>query len=163
MGDRLGIYVDLDGVMANFMKAYIKLKGPGKTYPQSEIDFWRNLEPIDGAIHAFQYLSKIHDVWILTAPSVPNPMCYAEKRIWVEDHLGIDACQRLIISPDKSLFIGDILIDDTLLKGVLGFTGRHIHFGNTHVSWDGVMIDILSQREYSKYIEEISWKEILKK
>ena len=108
------IYVDMDNVLCDYQSAYDKaLKdNPEIIYPQSQYGFFRNLKPMPSAKEIFKLLSDKFDVWILTAPSVQNPLCYSEKREWVETYLGYDAAKRLIISPDKSLLIGDYLIDD---------------------------------------------------
>lgn len=52
------------------------------------------------------------EVFILTAPSVLNPLSYTEKRLRTEKHLGFEWCSHLILSPNKFLFKGAILIDD---------------------------------------------------
>ena len=43
-----------------------------------------------------------------------NPLCYIEKRLWVEAHLGFDVVNRLIISAHKGLNKGHFLIDDNV-------------------------------------------------
>src|SRR5210317_2504780 len=131
---KIRIYVDMDDVLCDFMGAYHEAikRQPQIVYPQSQYGFFRNLEPIDGAKSIFKLLSKYFDVWILTAPSIYNPMCYTEKREWVETHLGFDVVERLIISPNKSLLIGDYLIDD-IAEGKAkqeAFQGTLIQFGS---------------------------------
>ena len=106
------IYVDMDDTICDFTTAKLEKWSEEMQYPQSQLDFFRKLKPIDDAIESLNRLNKIHDVWILTRPTYLNPLCYTEKRLWIEDHLGLDWCNKLIISPDKSLLIGDILIDD---------------------------------------------------
>tara|TARA_R110000823_G_scaffold296080_3_gene416111 strand:+ start:46965 stop:47261 length:297 start_codon:yes stop_codon:yes gene_type:complete len=53
-----------------------------------------------------------YDVWLLSRPSFKNPLCYTEKRLWVENNLGEEWVEKFILAPDKSLLIGDYLIDD---------------------------------------------------
>jgi 5'(3')-deoxyribonucleotidase len=76
----------------------------------------------------------------LTAPSEYNTLSYTEKRIWVEEHLGMDAVKKLIISPNKALSIGDYLIDDKASgKGQDGFTGRLIQIGSKEFpNWESI-------------------------
>ena len=38
--------------------------------------------------------------------------CVAEKYLWVEKHLGRDATNRLVLTKDKTLVHGNLLIDD---------------------------------------------------
>jgi 5'(3')-deoxyribonucleotidase len=108
------IYVDMDNVLCDYQTAYNEAlrRQPEIPYPQSQYGFFRNLKPINSAKSVFAILSKHFDVWILSAPSIQNPMCYTEKREWVETHLGYEAAERLILSPHKGLLIGDYLIDD---------------------------------------------------
>lgn len=133
----------MDDVLADFNKSYLaKIKStPSILYPQSGYGFFRGLEPIDGAIDAMKSLSIKYNVFILTAPSEMNPLCYTEKRLWVEDHLGYNWVSKLIISPDKSLFIGDYLIDDNpSSKGQDKFKGELLLFGSsTFPDWGSVM------------------------
>lgn len=129
----------MDDVMAAYTDAFnIALeKNPGIQFPQSQLDFFRNLKPIDGAIDAVNRLRKIYDVYVLTAPSYKNPLCYMEKRIWIEEKFDMDMVQRLIISPNKSLLKGDYLIDDNIQgKGQEDFEGILVHFGsNRFPTW----------------------------
>jgi len=108
------IYIDMDGVLCDYRKNYIKHKEqyPEVVYPQSQYGFFLDLEPMPGAVEAFLKLSNIHDVWILTAPSIMNPLSYAEKNVWVKKYLGQDFVKKLIMCPNKSLLKGDYLIDD---------------------------------------------------
>lgn len=140
------IYVDMDGVLCNYAKRYAeKLQSnPHNLYPQSDFDFFRSLEEIPGGVETVKRLSEIFDVWILTRPSFRNPMCYTEKRLWIEDHLGIEWCERLILSPDKSLLIGDYLIDDTIQP----FNGVQIIFGSPEFSdWNSVLTYLSERNE----------------
>lgn len=109
------VYVDMDDTLCDYMNAHrnaIKAN-PHNKYPQSVFDFYRNLKPLDHAIWGMNELERMgYDVWILTRPSYMNPLCYTEKRVWVEEHLGLDWCKKLIIAPDKALLKGDYLIDD---------------------------------------------------
>ena len=133
------VYVDMDDTICDWRCAYDKaLKDyPEQKYPQAVMDFFRKLKPIPGAIEGFLKLTDVgYDVWILTRPSYMNPLCYTEKRLWVEDHLGIEWTQKLIISPDKALLKGDWLIDDYPWPG---FEGKQILYGSKeYPNWDAV-------------------------
>ncbi|MBI9056968.1 MAG: hypothetical protein JEZ01_04275 [Labilibaculum sp.] len=139
------IYVDMDDVLCDFMGSYkTHIKAcPEMKYPQAQVDFFRNLAPLKGAVEAFRKLTELKDseVYILTAPSEMNPLSYMEKRIWVENHLGFEAVKKLILSPNKALLKGDYLIDDyTEGKGQDQFEGKLINFGSDEFSdWDSVL------------------------
>ena len=49
---------------------------------------------------------------ICTAPVNEYRYCVGEKIAWVEKHLGADWAKRVILTKDKTLVRGDILIDD---------------------------------------------------
>ena len=138
------IYIDMDNVLCDYKKAHDAAmeRQPEMPYPQSQYGFFRDLEPINSALYMFKILSNNFDVWILTAPSVQNPMCYSEKREWVGKYLGFEAAKRLILSPDKSLLIGDYLIDDIEAGRAKQdqFKGTQIVFGNDkYPDWFKVM------------------------
>lgn len=108
------VYIDLDGVIFNFLKAHQKAlkENPRQPYPQSQLGFFLNLEPIKDAIYAVEELFEKYDVYFLTAPSTENPLCYTEKRLSIEKWFGFEACKKLIICENKSLLKGHYLIDD---------------------------------------------------
>ena len=132
------IYIDMDGVLCDFQKEHDKrLKEyPMQQYPQAAYGFFESLDPLDHAILAYQWLDQRFRVHILTAPSYMNPMCYTEKRIWVEKHLGLRAAKRMIISGYKNLLMGEYLIDDNDYgKGQDTFRGELIKFNQKTNNW----------------------------
>jgi 5'(3')-deoxyribonucleotidase len=145
------LYIDMDGVMCDFYGAYkiaIK-KNPYNGFPQSEYGFFTNLEPMEGAIEAVKWLmdSEAFDTYILTAPSIMNPLCYTEKRMWIEKYFGMELVKKLIISPNKGLNKGDFLVDDnTSGRGQSNFEGELIHFGSEeYKDWKEVLIYLNKQ------------------
>lgn len=129
------VYLDMDDVLCDFHSAYKKalLDNPSIAFPQSQYGFFANLKPIEGAIAAARALeaSDMYQPYILTAPSVKNPLCYTEKRVWVEQWLGFSFVEKLIICPDKSLLKGQYLVDDHISgKGQENFDGQVLHFGS---------------------------------
>ena len=134
-------YIDLDDTMCNFMKAYrlALYREPHIQYPQSQLKFFENLEPINGAIDAYWKLSGKYHVRILTRPSVWNPLSYMEKRLWVEKHLGFKECDNLIMSCDKTLLRGLYLIDDAHQEGLLVPEWKQLVFGSLEFpDWNSI-------------------------
>ena len=131
----------MDDTLCDFEEAHHKAKAdfPSVPFPQSIPGFFVNLEPKRDAISVFNWLfdHPKFELYILTAPSLRNPLCYTEKRVWVEGHLGMRAVSRLIISPNKALLKGGYLIDDYIDgKGQEDFGGQFIHFGsNQYPDW----------------------------
>ena len=123
------LHIDMDDTINDY-SIYHKhriLWNPKNQYPQSEYGFFTNIPPKMGIKSYSNLLSEHFDVWILTRPSYKNPLCYTEKRVWVENHLGLEWCEKLIISPNKALIKGDYLVDDVLWEG---FEGEQIQFGS---------------------------------
>ncbi len=139
------IYVDMDNVMCRYKEAYHKKRRqhPDVIYPQSQLGFFYNLRPVKNSIASIKALveDSRFSIYILTAPSVKNPACYTEKRLWVERYLGLDFTEKLIISPDKGLLKGDYLIDDHVEgAGQEGFAGELLHFGTEkYPDWEAIM------------------------
>lgn len=139
------LYVDLDDTLCDYADGWSRAKKrfPQNPYPQSQHGFFADLAPLPGAINSIKALHQnpFYDVYILTAPSVFNPMSYTEKRTWVGKHLGLEMAHRLIINPNKGLMRGDILIDDSYgSHGQSQFEGEFIHFGSVQFPhWHAVM------------------------
>ena len=126
----------MDEVLADFYKSYEQKieSNPYIKFPQAEYGFFANLEPIKDSIESVKELINcpLFDVYILTAPSVQNPLCYTEKRVWIEKYFGLEFCKKLILSPNKSLLAGDYLIDDNVDgKGQEFFEGTVIKYGSS--------------------------------
>lgn len=74
--------------------------------------WFRSLPVTAGAIEGVAALEAAgHDVWVCTKPLEVNPTCRDEKGAWLAEHFP-HLERKLIIAPDKSLVMGDILIDD---------------------------------------------------
>lgn len=139
------IYIDMDDVLCDYTGAYNCAINtvPEIGYPQSQYGFYAGLAVIEGAIEALQKFatSNQYDPYILTAPSTNNPLCYTEKRVWVEKFCGPEFIEKLIISPNKGLLKGDYLIDDNIHgRGQESFDGMLIHFGSvTYPDWQSII------------------------
>ena len=74
---------------------------------------WFEQLPITpGAIEGVQRMIEHGiDVWVCTKPLERNPTCRDAKGAWLRSHLPMLE-DKLIIAPDKSMIVGDILLDD---------------------------------------------------
>ncbi|HEY4486736.1 MAG TPA: 5'-3'-deoxyribonucleotidase [Candidatus Paceibacterota bacterium] len=93
--------------------------------------FYKNLPPVDGAIEAIKELVALgYEVMICTSPLGRYENCILEKYQWIEKYLGEDFTKKIILTKDKTLIRGDILIDDK--PGVTGIF---------EPSWEHVIFD----------------------
>lgn len=75
--------------------------------------FYAELDPIPGAIAALHNMKDAgHAVSIVTSPWPSNPTCASDKMAWVSQHLGTEWTKCLVMTMDKTLVRGDVLIDD---------------------------------------------------
>nr|XP_045014079.1 5'(3')-deoxyribonucleotidase, cytosolic type isoform X2 [Jaculus jaculus] len=72
--------------------------------------FFLDLEPIPGALEALREMNAMDDteVFICTSPLLKYHHCYR----WVERNLGPQFVERIILTRDKTVVSGDLLIDD---------------------------------------------------
>jgi 5'(3')-deoxyribonucleotidase len=138
------VYIDMDGVLADYDARFLEKKNHDFPFPQATYGFFTSLDPILNALDSANWIFDNFDAWILTRPSVKNPLCYTEKRVWVETHLGMKWAEKLILCPDKILLKGDFLIDDWEWPG---FEGQHIHFGSSDFPNWKCVIDFLKTRK----------------
>lgn len=74
--------------------------------------WFRNLPPVAGAIEGTQDLIRMgFDIWVCTKPLETNPRCRDDKAAWLREYLP-ELEHKLIITPDKSMVRGAILLDD---------------------------------------------------
>ncbi len=128
------LYIDMDGVLVDLQSNLDK-----QGWHQN---VFKDPPPMAGAVEAFNELcfDEDYDVYILsTAPwNIPNS--WTQKRLWVSKYLGAKAHKRLILSNNKSLLRGDILIDDRTANGAGDFQGELIQFGTEkYPNWTEVL------------------------
>ena len=128
------IYLDMDGVVADFDQRFRDLSGMNprefeSKYGKNEfwdfidekhkVGFWVGIPPMEGAKQLVDYVSK-HDYVMLTAPSVKKQSRLG-KNLWIRNHTGdvFPSKPKVIFKPAKekhkvkpSLSEKDILIDD---------------------------------------------------
>ena len=144
------LYIDMDNVLVDFTSAFSKLSADILTQYDSRLDevpdIFSLMNPMPGAIEAFNQLSEKFDTYILSTSPWENPSAWSDKLVWVKKHLGPNAHKRLILSHHKNLNIGHFLIDDRLKNGANKFQGEHLHFGTSvFPDWDSVLEYLLKK------------------
>ena len=142
------LYVDMDNVLVDFPSAFPHVpKDVLDRYTDNKDDIpgiFSLMQPLDGAIDAYEKLSQKYDTYILSTAPWDNPSAWSDKIIWVQKYLGSFAHKRLILSHNKNLNSGDYLIDDRTKNGASEFKGEHIHFGTKPFpDWPSVLSYLL--------------------
>lgn len=141
------LYVDMDGVIADFDKGVTALE-PGMIWDRDNVDrvcetnptVFETLPEIEGGIEAVNKLKEHYEIYFLSTPMCNVPHSYMGKRIWLKNKFGEWADKRLILTHRKDLSIGHYLIDDRLTNGSEDFDGVHIHFGQSpYENWEKVL------------------------
>ncbi|HLS31273.1 MAG TPA: hypothetical protein VK021_10480 [Flavobacteriaceae bacterium] len=128
------VFVDMDNVLVDFKSGIDKIsKEDYDKYGPDNLDevphIFSLMEPYEGAIEGFKWLSKNFDTYILSTAPWDNPSAWIDKVVWVKKYLPEVAYKRLILSHHKNLANGAYLIDDRTKNGADKFSGKHIHFG----------------------------------
>ena len=124
------IYVDMDGVLADFFGEWAKLmKAPGWRDikdPEAALqkirekdDFWLSLPMTDNAKNLLMLIKQVKGKYkILSSPLAGDPKAGPHKKLWVEKHLSFFPPEEVIIEHDKAKYATqpdgtpNILIDD---------------------------------------------------
>ncbi|XP_060573932.1 5'(3')-deoxyribonucleotidase, cytosolic type-like isoform X1 [Ruditapes philippinarum] len=142
---------------------YEKMK-PGSTPLCSAIynsrGFFQNLSEIPGAVDAAREMAILEgvDVFICTSPLNNYKYCLKEKFHWVEKHLGRNWCEKIILTKDKTMANGHLLIDDR----------PNISGANVSPSWEHVVFtschnrttDIRGKRRLDNWTDG-SWRDLI--
>lgn len=118
------LFLDLDNTLFDFDAASTE-KSPSEMYAPG---FFRNLKPFNGA-QAFVralFRSQQYDIYILTKPVFDSPISYTEKVEAIALHFPY-LLNKIILTQDKGLVRGDILIDDSA-EWKEKFQGFFYHF-----------------------------------
>ena len=135
------LYIDLDDTLAQETLAIEEGKNP---YDRG---FYNNLKPMPNGIDAVKKLSKFYNVHILSAPSSDKPNAWTEKVLWVKRYFGDLLKDKIILSSDKSLLDGKILIDNDINNS--NFKGEFIHFGSSkYPDWDSILNYLIPKKIY---------------
>ena len=122
MNDKKVVFIDMDGVLVNYQDYMQEHSSPK----------FEDMKPIEGSIDAFKELNKKFDVYIVSAPPLKCDNAHNSKVQWVRDHLGKEFEEKVILTRNKGLLIGDFLIDDNSKgHGQEKFRGKLIKFTDT--------------------------------
>ena len=102
------------------------------------------LDPMPGALDAVAALAEHYECHILTTAPWENSSAWTDKVNWIFKYFGSGKdspfFQRINITHDKGMFIGDYLIDDRSRHGVKNFSGEWIEFGSEKFpDWESVL------------------------
>ena len=100
-------------ISKDYEKAFGVEAGRRIRYLSYEKGFFLSLDPIPGAVQACnEMLTEGYQVYLCTSPQSRFENCVDEKYQWVLHHMGRPWTDRMILTKDKTLIQGDILIDD---------------------------------------------------
>ena len=126
---------DMDGVTADFMGEVYRqaeLETGVKYCHADTVDYWfkdskhaslfkeiihragvfADLEPITGAVRAINRLRERYDVVFCTSPPEGSTTAENEKREWIARHFDLSMAEEAIVTLDKSIVPGRVLIED---------------------------------------------------
>lgn len=123
MNKDVQVFVDLDGVLADFDRGYNEkicpYRGKDDDCDWSKIkdttDFFYHLEPMPDMEILWSHLVQYNPIIITGIPKNPlGILATSNKRAWVDKHLGKDVKVIACRSSDKRLYAKpkDVLIDD---------------------------------------------------
>lgn len=123
------IFIDMDGVLADFKKAIPRLNGGYESDPPEMMEqgFFRDLEVMPGASDAIMNLMSYSQLklFVATKPTTKNLYSTIEKYQWIQEHFPV-LVNRMFLTCDKQYLVGDYLIDDDLRWS--NFNGTFIYF-----------------------------------
>ena len=143
------LYLDMDNVLVDFPSAFARV--PEETLREYGEDkdeipgIFALMDPMPGAVEAFNALAEVFDVYILSTAPWENSSAWSDKLKWVKKHLGEKAWKRLILSHHKNLNQGDFLVDDRVANGAGEFTGTLITFVPNETSWPELVKELIAQ------------------
>jgi len=164
------LYLDLDGVCANFSKRYQEidshtvlgehlLEGESELCLQkrqdkvnkvvsSDTNFFQSLELIDGAYESVIKLNDYFDIYFLSTPMNEVPHSFTGKREWIDKIFPKEiGSKKLILTHRKDLNLGDFLVDDRTKNGAGEFKGELILFGSEKFkNWETVVSYLMERK-----------------
>jgi 5'-nucleotidase len=187
------VLIDLDGVLADWEAGFLaafQAAHPGEAFvPLAERrtfhaieqyperlraacrqlilapGFYRNLAPIAGGKEALAAMEAAGlEVFLCSSPLGDYRNCVLEKYAWVDEHLGRSFVERLVLTRDKTLVTGDVLVDDRpSVTGAAAPTWEHVLYDQPYnravpdrrrLTWAGWRPVLLGRPPRSGYSEE---------
>lgn len=150
------LLIDMDNVLFDFNGAtHTEGYGPPEMY---RMGFFENLQPLPGAREGIARLLKsgLFDMWICTKPLAHSSISYTEKANSISKHFPL-LLGKIIMTQDKGMIHGDILIDDHPLHGEDFINrnpdGQFYHFGSD-VAFDGNYAAV-SASEWDRIVSDL--------
>jgi 5'(3')-deoxyribonucleotidase len=122
------LWIDCDGVVANFDKAADDIFGmPSRLFEErfgsdafwdtlsyTDPEFFLNLELMPDAMELWDALKDVEDKGFLTGAPLTVPDAWWQKPIWIHDHFGTFTKAVTCQSKNKYLWCkpGDVIVDD---------------------------------------------------
>lgn len=137
------VYIDLDNVLVDFASAFPYIAHETLEQYKDNLDdtpgIFAYMQPVRGAVEAFNLIADRFDVYILSTAPWNNPSAWSDKLEWVKRHIGDRAYKRLILTHHKDLNRGDYLIDDREKNGAKDFPGELLLFRSERFpDWEAV-------------------------
>ncbi|MBR1872544.1 MAG: esterase [Bacteroidales bacterium] len=97
--------------------------------------------PENSAVKAFRHLGERYDVWILASAPYNMPSRWQDAVLWADEHIGVPAWNKVLVSNRKDLVLGDYLIDKYPRRyGNGDFMGTFIQYGSdTFKTWEDIL------------------------
>ena len=111
----------MDNILVNFPSGIAKLTSETRKEYEGRLDefpgIFAIMATLEGALDAFETLSQVYHIYLLSTAPWENASAWSAKNEWVKKYLGQSAHKRLILSHRKNLNRGNYLIHDRTANG----------------------------------------------